>query len=419
MKMNSGTFLVATLAGLCASGAARAQTDLSRAYQAELLADAEGRLNLQGAAGAAGWEKGKFYISDATGDNTLNIGGSEQFRYEANFRRDVPAGDEDFTHGFENRRTRLRAYGSIFEKPLTYKIEVDFSRNGGGAMLLDAEGKYTWSNGAAVRWGQFKAPLMREELISDWYQLAVERSIYNNVFSITRTQGVELSWVGSAFRFAGMVNDGANALNTTFDSAAEADIGLTGRGEWMWSGGDWKRFDDFCSWNDADTFAGLSGVAVHWQTGGSTGAAGGAATADMDIFQITADTQIEGRGWNAFASATYRTVDAAGAPELNVWGVLVQGGLFVSNQVEIFARYDVVVPDTDAGADEPFNTVTVGATYFVSPKSHAARIGAEVLYFINDTPTSASVITPTSGSNLFPDTKGDQIGFMLQFQFIF
>lgn len=413
--MMKTTLACALAAGTLVPSLASAQSDTERAYGAELLADAGARVSMQGPAGAAGWEKGKFFISDATGDNTLAVGGSIQFRYEANFRQDRPPPDEDFTHGFENRRTRMRASGNLVSKALTYKVEIDFSRNGGGATLLDAEGKYTWDNKVAVRWGQFKAPLMREELVSDWYQLGVERSIYNTIFTLARVQGVEVSRQGESVRFAAMINDGTGTINTPFNSTAEADYGLTGRVEWMWAGNNWKRFDDFTSWADEETYAGLGGVAVHYQSGGETGGP----TADMDSLTITGDVSVEGKGWNVFASAAYRHAETAGAPDLDVWGLLVQGGIFVADQWELFARYDVVVPDTDAGNDEPFHTVCAGFTYYVSPKSHAAKLTCDLLYYINDQATSSSVVSVNSGSNLLADTEGDQFGVRVNFQILF
>src|SRR5262245_31260684 len=77
-----------------------ASLELSRAYQAELLADAATRTSgLQGA--SSGYNNGKFSITDG-GANTLNIGGYVQARYLMNFRDDQP-NNEDFTNGFQIR----------------------------------------------------------------------------------------------------------------------------------------------------------------------------------------------------------------------------------------------------------------------------------------------------------------------------
>lgn len=404
-----------TLIPALALGQAKVETDADRAYGAELLADANSRTSLLADGGNAGWEKGKFFISDATGNNSIALGGTIQFRYMANVRQDVASPDEDFTHGFENNRTRLRVGGSIYEKALTYKIEGDFSRSTGMPVLLDAEGKYTWDNGVAVRWGQFKAPFMREELLSDNFLLAADRSVYHSAFSTLRTQGVELSWQGETFRIAGMVNDGSRALNTAYTSTGEADFGLTGRAEWMWAGNNWKRFDDFTSWKGEEGYAGMAGVAVHYQSGGETGGP----TPDMDMVQVTGDTQIEGNGWNIHASAAYRNLEAVGSPDLDAWGVLIQGGFFVSDQWELFARYDGVFADNGGAGDDGFNTVTIGTNYFVSPRSHAAKFVFDATYFIDDVTGSSAMISPSGSLGLLADGEGDQLSLRAHFQVLF
>src|SRR5262245_29965327 len=100
--------IVGTTAALSTSALAQldqpATLELSRAYQAELLSDAATRTSeLQGA--SSGYNNGKFSITDG-GNNTLNIGGYIQARYLMNFRDGQP-NNEDFTEGFQLRRTRL------------------------------------------------------------------------------------------------------------------------------------------------------------------------------------------------------------------------------------------------------------------------------------------------------------------------
>src|SRR4051812_33300258 len=111
--------IVGTLATLSSGAMAQldqpASLELSRAYQAELLADAAMRTSeLQG--NSAGYNNGKFSITDG-GANTLNIGGYIQARYLMNFRDDQP-NNEDFTEGFQLRRTRMIFSGTVWDKQL-------------------------------------------------------------------------------------------------------------------------------------------------------------------------------------------------------------------------------------------------------------------------------------------------------------
>ncbi|HYE62644.1 MAG TPA: porin [Phycisphaerales bacterium] len=410
--------LLSLIAGTALAGVAVAQTggqtNLESAHKAELLADAEARASflqdMQAPANnpspGSGWNKGKFFLSGGgTGDNVLNIGGFFQTRYLLNSRDEQPD-SEEITHGFQMRRSRIIASGNVWDKNLTFNITGDFSRSSGVFTLLDAWGRYQWDNGFAVRWGQAKVPLLREELVSDTLQLTVERSTVNTVFTQNRSQLIEVQYTGKQFRVQGALSDGINSLNTDF-TAERADIGLTGRAEFMFAGDDFKRFDDNTSWQESG-YAGMVGGAVHFETGGETGG-----TTDRDVTQATLDVSVEGDGWNAFAQGVWRNIDAPGG-ETDDFGVVVQGGVFVTSQVELFARYDVVIPDTG----DNFNTVTGGVNYYISPKSHAVKLTGDVCYYID--PTTDNPLTgQNTGANLLTDPEGGQIGLRLQLQVLF
>lgn len=385
-----------------------------------LLVAAGVLVSLSGTAlGEAGFKNGKLTISEGE-ENKLTIGGWAQFRYQMNFRDGSANSDDDFTHGFENRRVRLEFAGTIADKNLSYFISGDFSRSTGAFILFDANASYKWENGFAVKWGQFKPPLQREESIGDTNQLTVERSTMNQVFSQSRAQGIELSYTKPDYRFMLAFTDGIGTLNTAFDgtSGAEADWALTARGEARWGEGDWNRFRDFTSWRDAN-YAGLAGLAIHAQGGGDTNPANTPAT-DRRLLQVTADAQIEGAGWNAFVAGAYRSVDLRGVDAFDDFGLLAQFGIFVSEQAEVFARYDVVVPDGDrTGGNDAFNTITVGGNYYISPKSHAVKFTGDLIYFINAQGDAASIVAPNSGQNLLASPDDGQFGVRLQMQVMF
>ncbi len=397
---------------LAAAGAAVAQDHLNLspagAYRAELLADAATRASLLADGdnrNEAGWAKNKFFLGG--GDNLLNIGGYFQFRYIQNFRDDQP-GENDFTHGFQLRRTRLVFSGNVWDKHLTYQVQGDFSRSSGAFTLVDAYAKYQWDNGFSIKFGQFKLPLLREELVGDQTQLTVERSVTNSVYNQNRSQAVEAGYQDKQFRAMFDLSDGINTLNTDFNAPTEADIAATLRGEWLFAGEDFKRFDDHTSWQDSP-FTGMLGAAVHYQSGGETGF-----TNDIDLAEATIDCSLEGDGWNAFAAAIWRNIDAGGA-QTDDFGVVIQGGIFVSNQVELFGRYDALFPDI---GDE-FNTLTAGVNYYISPRSHAVKFTGDITYYIDDTSGTPLLPGNNTGVGLLPETDGGEVALRLQMLIMF
>jgi hypothetical protein len=405
-----------TLAAMTSVTPSDARVDLTptadsrQAYAAELAGDASGRTSLLADGDSSGFVKGKFTLSDG-GANTLMIGGFIQSRYQANFR-DTGNSDSDYTGGFQVNRARLKFNGSVWDKAFTYNILTELVSSTGSATLLDAEAKYTFENKVFVRAGQFKPMFNREELVSDVYQLTAERSTTNSVFSLTRSQGAGVGWSGSQFRAAADIHDGGKALNTDFDSSKEADFAITARADWMYAGDNFKRFDDFTSWRGS-SYTGMISAALDWETFGDTG--GGAA--DKEVFGATADTSLEGDGWNAFLSFIYRNTSPDAGSDVSDYGLLAQAGVFVTDQTEVFARYDGIFPDDSSGPDN-FNVATAGANYYLSPQSHAAKLTGDVVWYFDAEADSALVPTSTN-LNLLPDTEGDQVAVRLQLLVLF
>ncbi len=407
----AGAIATISNAALAQQAESSTLTTTDRSYQAELIADAASHTSLldgDAAGASSGFKNGKFYITDG-GANTLNFEGFTQFRYIVDVRKDQP-NNGDVTDGFQARRTRLIFNGTVFDKNLSFQIQGDFDRGSGNFTQLDAYAKYAWDNGVYAKWGQFKEALLHEELVSDQYQLAVERSVVNTVFTANRVQGVEVGWSnGKQFRAMGGFNDGINSLNTDYNSAVESDYAVSGRGEWMFAGDDFKRFDDYTSWKGG-SFAGLAGAAVHFQDGGQTGF-----TVDRSVFEATADVSVEGDGWNAAVAGVMRRTEPNGAAATTDYGFLGQGGIFITDQLELFARYDVVIPDVG----DPFNTVTGGATYYFSPQSHAVQLSADLSYYLDDTTTSPVIPAGNTGTGFLVDPNGGQWSLRIQMQIMF
>jgi hypothetical protein len=372
----------------------------SQAFAAELASEAATRTSLLASEGGAGRDDKGFYIGQ--GDAKLYVGGSIQFRFNATFR-DTDTSSSDLTSGFENRRTRLMFSGNA-TKQLSFLIQTEF-KGDGTTNLKDAWAQYKFEGGWALRVGQQKPALLREELVSDLLQLGVERSVTNAVFTQGRTQGIELSREWESFRLAAGIHDGLNADNTYYDAAKEADFAATARVEYK-AAGEWKQFRDFSGWREGP-FGLLIGAAAHYQTGGETGG-----TTDLEVFEYTGDVSLEGSGWNAYGAFIGRHRDEV-AGEFDDFGLIVQGGVFVADQVELFARYDVVIPDDErAGDPDAFNTISFGGSYYLSPNSHVAQVRFQISWFLDA--QSESIVSTSTNTGVVADSQGDQVAAMIE-----
>ena len=423
-----------TGAAFCMSSVGIAQAaqsnDEVRAIVSEMMADAETRSSLL-AGGNAGHD-GRFFIA---GDGfRLNVGGKIQFRYLMNFRDENVAPDDDFSNGFQMSRTELDFAGSI-NKDWDFRVLFNFERDGGSAFLEESWGRYNFSNGVKFRWGQFKLPMIREELVDDGKQLAVERSQVAQAFTQDRSQGIELASEYENWRWAVAFSDGLDSDNTdftggggalvggfpAFHTAGEAEYALTGRVEWMGSG-NWGMFEDFTSAKGQD-FGFLLGLAGHWQQSTQTPAPG---DVDIDTFQVTADVSLEGDSWNLFGAFVYRFQDfenagVAGNDDASDFGAVIQGGWRFAESTEVFARWDAIFADEDrfAGNDEDnFHFITFGLNQYYA--GHAAKATIDAVISLNDTTNLVSSgALPDTGTGLLGEMDEGEVALRLQMQLLF
>lgn len=357
------------------------------------------------ATGAAGKDSKGIYM--ASGDAKLYFGGFAQWRFNLNSRNDTVEPEQDLTTGFSIRRVRMGMNGDL-SKQLSFKIEGDGAPD--VFKILDSYATWSFDGGTKMRFGQFKMPLLKEELVSDTKQLLVEKSTANAVFGQDRSQGIDLSWSDDSVRLSGAFSDGLKTLNTAFDSSTEADYALTGRVEYKWAG-DWKQFDSFTSFNGSK-YAGYIGGAVHWQDGGETGG-----TSDTQVLEYTVDTMAKGDGWNAFVAFVGRRTETTTA-DFDDFGLVVQGGILATSDTELFARYSLVSPDSDRANGQDFSEASIGATRFIFPESHAAKITADLTWAFDDQAGSSSIVRP-SAANAFLAAPDDQVYARVQFLIVF
>jgi hypothetical protein len=390
-----------------------------RGIVTDVLADASSRDSLAGAGLGAGWSKdqGGFFLASEDGSFKLNIKGQVQVRWAMNSRENGGLGataDKSSSWGFENRRTKLTFSGHVIDPSVTFEVKPIFNRtpaslsSGGQALssgnivgsVEDIWVQKRFDSGFSVRAGQFKAPFLREELVSSGAQLAVERSLVNDLFSTKFAQGVQVEFGGGkddSLRATLFYGDGlrANASRvpsgstsaagsyagsyTTAFNANPTDYAFAGRVEHL-GAGSWRQMRDLTSFRGEDT-AWMLGFGAMAQSLRPTAEGPLAVTATDSMWGVTADLTVDFGGANLFVYGVYRDVALAGAAptrgggtsdSFGQWGVVVQGGVFVSDEVELFARYELGDTGTDRfRVSEPgvelktASVATVGLNWYI------------------------------------------------------
>jgi hypothetical protein len=436
MRCKSVCVLAGAALSLGGINAALAQTssDEVRAIVAETVADAQNRSSLL-AAGASAGHDGRFFIAKEDGSFRLNVGGQIQFRYVLDWRDDQNNAD-DFETGFQTRRTKLDFSGNIINKDWEYRVLAAFDRADGSAILEEAWVNYTFGDGWSAKWGQFKLPLLREELVSSSRQLAVERSLTNEAFTQDRSQGIQLQYRTDDWRVVGAFSDGLDSENTDFTDSSlrtpagansffvrgEADWALTGRIEYKFQG-DWKWFEDFTAPQGQD-FAALLGGAVHYQEGPNTGAP---TDVDRQTLEYTLDLSLEGDGWNVYGAFIGRNDDTRGPvgvdqDSVDDFGAVVQAGWRFQPDTELFARWDAIFGDSSRPQftnDDNFNFFTVGINEYYA--GHAAKATVDVVLSFDDTSSliTTGLLPNTTTGVLGQNGSDTEVTVRFQFQLLF
>lgn len=407
-----GTICAATAS---AGPSQTASADEVRAMVAEMVADAETRSSLL-QAGGAGYD-GRFYLASPDGEFRLNVGGQAQFRYTLNFRNDDGGATDDFEPGFSTPRTAIRFDGHVHDPSLTYAIQANFDRDGGEFNLEDAYVGYTFENGLTVLGGQFRLPILWEDVIFETKSLAVTESVVNAVFSQGRSQALAIHYAAETWRVWAAFSDGIRSANSEFGTEG-ADFGVTARLEFMFDG-DWSQFNAFSSPRGAELFSKL-GVGGHYELSANRPGAD-----DVDTIAYTADYMTGGDGWNAYIAGVGLYTDSAMVGSFQDFGAIAQGGYFVTEDLEPFLRWDAIFPDSDRAGDDDFHTVTLGANYYLY--GHAAKFTFDVAWFLNDPASNDLVNNVTAGPlggrgrslGLLPSAEDDQVALRAQFQLLF
>lgn len=353
-----------------------ANGDDVRALVAEAMADARTRPSLVAEGFGASGHDGNFFLASSDDAFRLEFSGFTQLRYIANFTRD--AAPDEYTGGFVIRRTRLTFSGHAIDPSLTFKVTHSFDRRHGGASeLSDGSIEKAFESGVRVRAGQFKLPFLREELHSAKGLLAVDRSLVRDEFSLRRSQGVMMSIEGERTIVELALSNGGDSANLGFANDP-TDYAVTVRGQLLLDG----------SWRSFRRAGATEGQAFSWVLSGAGHVEEGAFERTT---RWTFDTAMKGDGWSLLLAYVGRETHSGGV--FRDHGVVVQAAAR-HEDLEPFARFDVILPDGDRPGDDAFRTLTLGANWYL--RGEALKLSADLSWHLDDS-ASNDLVGGSSG----------------------
>lgn len=348
------------------------RADEIRSLVQDVLADADTRSSMLAQGANAGYDDG-FILSSTDGNWLLKTNFLMQTRFTWD-HTDGNVGTLNDLWGFEVTRAKFMLSGNIVSPEWFYRVDINVAPNGGGlpagspygglpadvrAGLLNAYVGYDYGNGWSIQVGQYKDPFMREELVDSQYQLAVERSNMNYLFTQGYTQGIMATYEADQFRIMASLNNGPRtSSNVPSAVIADTELSATARGDWL-AMGTWDQFTDFTSPSGEETGV-MVGAAVHYDKAQTM-----AGTYGVSSFAFTVDAQAELGGGNLFgAFAWNHAAISGGAPGQDLFGFLVQGGYYFTDMWEGFARYEWSRIDTPGVPNQ--NILTLGVNGYLS-----------------------------------------------------
>ena len=386
----------------------------------EVLADAETRSSLLAEGAMAGIDdKGKIFLRSADGSWKADFGGQIQMRYIWNENEGAAGADDESVDGFQMRRVKFNVGGHIADPKLYYKLVLATDRDSGDVVMEDAFFGYKFDGGLYVQAGVFKLPFARQELISSARQVAVDRGLVTEYFTLDRAEQIQVGYKGDVLAAMVSIHDGADNEWTDFNGDQAHSFGVTGRVDWKVMG-EWGQAGDELAWSGDEGTALFIGAAGQWENNKDN--AGAVANADT-WYALTVDALLEVKPFSVTAAFFFADAqNPAGVADLEAHGFYLQGAMTIDDTWAPFVRYEWMEQDPEAAGQDPLQAVTFGVNYFF--KKHAAKITADVVYIFDG--TSLDDVGDINNGEL-SDGLGltgktndeDQIAFRLQYQLLF
>jgi hypothetical protein len=334
------------------------RADAIRGVVQDVLADSSTRSSFQQAGATAGYNNG-FFLSSADGNYTLKINALEQVRfvwnntYQNTVSGGAPAGNDANQWGFENRRTQAFFSGNVVDPSWKYLVGMAYDaqqdpyvQTSNNFALLYAQVSKSFGNGFSVVVGQQNVPwTVESQLFNAGSTQMGDYSIFEYIFGAGQQVGamamieqdmwrVKGGWFNAVQNAAGDDNGVINGWNDPNNQS----VAIAARAEYKVAG-TWEQFTKESSFK-GEEFGLLVGGGVIWQNGR---AQNDGETYGANPVGITADARANFGGFNLIGQFVWQdgwsNGDVGNVEEDAVYGLNVQGGAFLSDDLEVFGAW--------------------------------------------------------------------------------
>ena len=333
-------------------------------------------------------------------------GGVLQVRYTLNERSEL-SGEAATTSRFSVPRVRLILNGG-FTDYLSFRVRVGVL-SGGDARFEQAYSDVKLGEHITLRAGILFLPASIGDDPGPQDLQGIDYSQYG-----LQTSGGNAAAAGARATFGRLRGHAyfSNGLRTGFSEFAApvaARLAVTGRVEARLLTKDgFDRFDTESSFRGSDLALRL-GAAAHYQQGRAD-----STLPNGDLQQYTADIALESSGFSVrVAGRLLRVHPETGNTTLDP-GLLAQAGVFVSERIELWARYDALFsdgqvhsfPDDRNGLQDNYQAIGAGINGYLIPGRNMAKLQADFTYVPD--PIAATWAQASDNSGVLLTNSGSQ-----------
>ena len=361
------------------------RADQIRGVVQDVLADSNTRSSFQQAGGAtAGYNNG-FFISSADGNYSLKINALEQVRFVWN--NTYQNTKDQNSWGFENRRTQAFFSGNVVDPSWKYLVGMaydaqndPYNADAGNFNLYYAMVTKSFGDGFSVSVGQMNVPFTVESnLFNAGSTQMGDYSIFEYMFGAGQQVGAMAKLEKDAFRVSGgwyniVQTDSSGTVGNSWDNNDNQSIAVAGRAEYKVAG-TWDQFSKESSFK-GEEFGLLIGGGVIWQNGRNQNTS---STYASNPLGLTADAQAKFGGFNLIGQFIWQDGYPNSDSSQSVWGFNVQGGAFITEDLEVFGAW-AYADTSDSSFDGSPNTggttnyLQTGANWYFAKNSIKATV---------------------------------------------
>ncbi|KPK17215.1 MAG: hypothetical protein AMJ62_01755 [Myxococcales bacterium SG8_38] len=355
----------------------------------------------------------------------LALAGLMQARYTVNYRTKPPTDpdtairEKQVSEGFDVPRARFQLGIGLTQFVALY-MRIGVVAGGNFSFqraFIDLKWKYF-----RIRAGLFMNETDAESLVNPEDLYMLDYSIAQNVYDPGSSKGVMFTYLRKRFSINLGYSDGLRTGFAEIREPVRADFAVTLRTQYGWGEGGLAGFNRLTA-RRGTPFGVRLGAALHYQDGGRS-----QGTLPVQIMLGTIDLSLRGSGWSllltliAGQDATNQT-ETNEAGEVISAGVVLTGGYFVLENLQVFGVYSIVAKPRVQGtlppnvppefaATENFQEFGVGLSYFVVPGRNNVKLSSDFQYFLG---RQTGSIVPTSPLNAIqPNDAGSQFAWRVQ-----